>query len=279
MPASDLSVRITDTYRRQLLTLRADTEATLLSMWNTTVDPDRLQETLSIWLRRATALLAGGQREAVRYADMYLAAYLTSELGQPVPIQGIDPNQYAGTTRDGRPIERVLATSLVATFLAVGSNTPVRRALDAGLVRAVRTFRTETVDASRRALTGLMAASDRIEGWRRITSGKPCGACLALASETRATDQDLMIHPACSCTAEPVVRGVTETIRRPSGAERFAELTVDEQDALFAGRGGATKADLIRSGDITLEDLVTVETHPDWPATIVETRLRHLTTR
>jgi hypothetical protein len=82
----------------------------------------------------------------------------------------------------------------------------------------------------------------------------------------------------CSCTAEPVVGNVEQGSSRPSGSEIFDGMDKAQQDALFAGRGGADKADLIRSGSATLADLVSRTESPAWGMTVYEKPLKQLNT-
>jgi hypothetical protein len=62
-------------------------------------------------------------------------------------------------------------------------------------------------------------------------------------------------HPNCHCVQEPVLVGDRGSISRPTGKEIFDQKTKAEQDALFEGRGGERKADLIRGG-LPLSELV-----------------------
>jgi hypothetical protein len=92
-----------------------------------------------------------------------------------------------------------------------------------------------------------MESTTEIVGYRRVTSARPCGACLALSSQRRATDQGLDVHDRCSCSAEPIVRAVREQVFRPDGAARVAAMSDEELAATFRGTGGAEKAALVRS--------------------------------
>lgn len=251
MPRSAQSLRITDAYRKHLKALGAAAADRALAGW-TDLDPSDLDGTFPQWRKRAELLLAGAQRAGVLLADAYLAAYLTSELGDSQPAPGIDPDSIVGTTRNGGPLDALLTLPLIAVKQAISSGRPVDEALAYGKSEAHTFVRTEAIAASCDAMAEAVRSDERIVGWQRVTSGKACGACLGLADAgLRRTDAGLEIHNGCSCTAEPVVAGVEERVKRPSGSELFGAMSHQEQDELLG-----EKADLIRSGKATLRDLV-----------------------
>lgn len=277
MPARQRSATITDRYRRQLVGVR-DTAVTAIAAGWSAVDLEALDATYRDFMTGANAVLTLGQAQAVTLTDGYFSTFMSSETGELVLPQGLDPTVYAGTTRDGRPLANVLALGLISVRMALATGASDFQALGQGLARVVRAGRTEIMEAGRRALGDSMRAEERVSRWRRVVeSSNPCGACLALDGSERSTDADLEIHASCSCTAEPVVDGLEDSFPRITGEERFDAMSSDEQDALFDGRGGADKADLLRSGTVTLDDLVSRQNHPDWATEIFETSLTDLT--
>jgi hypothetical protein len=52
-----------------------------------------------------------------------------------------------------------------------------------------------------------------------------------------------------------VIGGVSDNFERPTGQDMFDAKSETEQNALFSGRGGAEKADLIREG-MPISDLI-----------------------
>jgi hypothetical protein len=275
MAARAESLRVTDAYRARLIGMRDGAVRALVLGWQNVTIAD-LDRSFARFIEPAQTLVAGAQRQAVTLSDLYLAAFISSELRRDESPIGIDPNNYAGKTRDGRALIAVLAPALYAIKIAIVQRRPPEQALASGLSRVVRTARTEVMDAGRMALADAMQSDDRIKAYRRVTHSKPCGACLALAGGTRATNKALEIHASCRCTAEPVVSGVPDSVKRPRGRDLFAALSKAEQDALFVGTGGEAKADLIRQGAVELADLVKRESHPDWPSTVTERPLAEL---
>jgi hypothetical protein len=135
----------------------------------------------------------------------------------------------------------------------------------------------QVLAAGRTAMDDMTQADQQIIGWRRVAAANACGVCLGAA--TGAIQQDaevLLCHDSCRCIKEPVVRGVRDTVQRPTGTEVFDGLSPADQDALFAGTGGAAKADLIRSGQIDLSDLARTVPQTSRPDQLVEAPLSAL---
>jgi hypothetical protein len=274
VPARARSLAVTDGYRRRLAKLSDVTGRSVAAAF--TVDPDDLRRSGGTAVRRAAKTVAVAQRSAALLAAAYLADYVRSETGEREPVE-LDPDVYAGQTVDGRAVARPLASAVIAVRLGLARGKDERSARDWGRSRVERVARTEVVEAARAAQRDGMETSERITGWRRAAGAGACGACLAAATgAVRATDEIPEAHAFCRCVAEPVVAGVPERARRRTGEEMFRALPAAEQDKLFEGRGGAAKAELIRSGAVPLSALLTRERRPEWRDTITETTLAAL---
>lgn len=120
-----------------------------------------------------------------------------------------------------------------------------------------RVINVALTDAWRDGTRAAIASDPRALGWRRVSRDGCCGACLALADgRIHPIREALAGHPFCRCIMEIVLRGINDGAwGRPTGLQRWAAMSEAEQDALFHGSGGAAKADLIRSGHVTLADL------------------------
>lgn len=272
MPASPLSLRVTDAYRARLAALRLNALRRTGEGWRE-ISIDLLERSYERWLETTTAALTVVQQQGARASDGYLAAFLTTELGVRAAPRGA-ADEYAGKSRDGRELAEALAPPLLTVKQRLAQDSDdAGAALRAGLARALRVVVLDTAWAPRQALTDLMASDDRVIGWRRVTSGNACGACLGAATGAiRKTDSVPDAHAHCRCTAEPVIRGVREHVARPTGADLFASKTPLEQDQLL----GADKAELVRSGVITLPDLVAVSPMATEPGHITEAPLAAL---
>jgi len=258
VPASRLALRLTDAYRDRLLRLRDRALGLIANRWRS-IELDALDDSYQRWLTSSTTLTSTTQQQSVRLTAAYLGAFIAAELGEPPEPVGVEEGRYAGVGQDGRPMTEILAPGLITVKRAITDRRPPQRALQMGLNRATRTIASELLWSSRQALADAMERDERVTGWRRVTSRNPCGACLASATGTILEPAELpRTHPHCRCTAEPVASPTRERFPRLTGRELFDRMTREQQDELFRGRGGAEKAELLRSGAVPLEALIAV---------------------
>lgn len=277
MPAHERSLGITDTYRARLQAVRRNAQAGASQMWNRYVTVADLEQGFGLWLLGATSLTIRAQAQAAQLSDLYVAAYVSSELAKTVDPLGIDVTAFAGATQYGRPIPELLAPSLLTVKAAIGADKPPDTALAMGRNRAVRNVGVEADGAGRAALDTVLDDSPHVRGWRRVTGLAPCGACIAAATGAiQDTEETMLVHPHCSCSKEPVVAGAGDRVRRPTGSEMFHSMSETQQNDLFAGRGGEAKADLIRSGQASLSDLITQNDQASGQTIFTETPLEAL---
>lgn len=251
MPANGRSLRLTDLWRRRLLELRDHGVRIARREWDL-VAVDDIERGHAHWVEVVAPALVTVQAAGVRLTAAYLTAFMRSELGAAVAPPEIDEERYVGVSRSGKALPDALLPPLVTVRAAVAGGVTPEQALELGARHATRLANAETMHAARHALTDTFAADDRISGWRRVTSGASCGACLGASTRTYGKRQPLRIHDNCDCTAEPIIADAPERIRRPDGNDIFSQLTPERQDELL----GAQKAQLIRSGEIALSDLV-----------------------
>lgn len=245
VPASPRSFSVTAAYRQRVTAIRGRVQAQARREWPTIEGFDT-----SRWPDRMAVVVAGAQTEAVRAAAGYLTAYLTSETGWRARAITVDSRRYAGVSRDGRPLTEALQSPLIGVRAALADGKTAEVALAYGLQRATRMVGIDVDHAHRVALTDTIEADDRFAGWQRATAGT-CGACMALSGQGGGA---FRVHPGCSCTPQPVVRGVEDRFPLPSATDLFARLTPAEQDAQF----GQAKAEALRTGAIAFADLIAV---------------------
>lgn len=256
MAVNEASLLITDSYRDQAAQgseqggLEIEQGFEELVSWT---DIDGGFDRFAIF---AAATVGSYQARQAILADSYVASYLSSELGERIAPQGISTAPYSLTDEFGRSIRRALEPPVYTFKLAILKNVAVPIAQKLGSARARRIATTMIAHAGRAAMTDLMTESPYIDGWVRVARGTACGACLALADgRVHETDEPFRGHPNCRCVQEPVLVGDRGSVSRPTGQQIFNSKSKAEQDALFEGRGGAAKADLIRGG-MPLTELV-----------------------
>jgi len=248
MPRERRSIEITDTYRDRLRVLRARVDRAARAGW-ARITIDNLQADHDQWAAQIGAVVAAAQFAGVRLTSAYLAAYMASELQRPQEPPAVDAGTV-GAAPDGRPVDDLLASSLIGVRVALKDGAPPSVALDRGMARAARAVGESVMHAPREALAAQIRADDRIVGWHRVTSGG-CLACVASATRPYGDSEPLDVHPGCNCSAEPVIRDVPQTVPRATGADVFDALAPAEQDARYG-----PAAELVRSGQVPLRDMV-----------------------
>lgn len=277
MPSTEQSLAITAAYRARLLAIRRQVITAAATSWGSMLDITDLDRSFAHWLAGAVAMTTHAQAAAATLSDAYLSTYISAELERNVAPIGLAASDYAGTTSTGRPLPELLAPTLLTVKAALGRSRPPADALTLGRGRAVRIIGVETDAAGRAALDDALTTSPDVRGWRRVTSSRPCGACLAASTgAVHRPGERLKVHPHCSCTKEPVVAGASDHLRRPTGEDLFRSMSKKEQDDLFAGRGGETKASLIRNGVVALSALITHADQVSGQTVITETPLAAL---
>lgn len=274
MPANAAAAAATDAYRAQLLLLRQQVAAAASTRWSS-VSLAELDRSYAAWLAQTVPAVAAAQRSSAVLATAYLSAYLSRSIERPVPPERVDLQAILAAGTGGRTIAAALAPPLY-TVKAALRTVAGSRALEVALGRALRTIGETVTETAGEALRAAMIRSSIVPAWRRIVSANCCGACLALAGREYETRKAVERHPGCRCTAEPVVAGVVETVKREKGYEIVKAMTPDQLAATFAGRGGADKARLLLDGEISLDDLVTRTERADGGAWISETPLATL---
>lgn len=239
MPATRQALTVTDRYRQVVIGLR-DRAVRLATLTWPSVDPEDLGPSYGAWAARVGAVIVAAQRTGARASGAYLAAYLAAETGTPVRAIGVNPDDYAGVTRAGKPVIDALRLSLGLALHQVDEGAAtLHEALAGALQRNVRLGGDEVLAAPRHALRDLMAADEHVEAWQRVAGPRACPVCLAAADGQRHdADELLQIHDHCTCTAEPVVAGLPDLAPRETGSQRWSALTPAQQDAA-AGPGAA----------------------------------------
>lgn len=248
MPASADAAAVTTRYRLQLAAIRDAATRIVTARWTGTVDLERIAESFDDWVGQASAAIFAAQLQAARLAAAYIGAYLTAA-GARSAADPPDPNRFAGRDLAGRPLTRSLEVARSSTLWLLARHAGRPRALAYGLDSAVRISRSAVMTAARDAQADRMQREPAVDGWVRVTSATPCGACLALAGHRQRDDDAFDVHDRCACTAEPALRGVTERLTRPTGAQllqrmsatdraRYGDVDPDHLDQLIARRNG-----------------------------------------
>lgn len=262
MAANPRSLQLTDRFSRQLAIVAGRVGDLASSRWR--LAPDDFDGSYSSWLDVVVPAAVQAQRQNVRLTVGYVNAFLLSETGSRVRLPQVDPNEFVGRSRDGRDLRDAWGSPPIKAKVAIGDGKGVGEASVIAQGAALKQVNVDVYHAARGPLAALTSAVSQFQGYTRVTGGAACGACLGAADGTVfSSDEVFEIHANCDCVAEPVVEGVTDTVRRPSGQEIFNDLSESEQNA----RLGEQTAEAVRSGVVTVGDLVgrsPMNSEPDW---------------
>lgn len=222
----------------------------------------------------AASVIAGGQVQSAALADGYFLQLGGLELGETIESADLLEDN-AGRTADGRTIEELLTASRAAMLTALKDGKGVPTALRKGLFGFRRAARHEVLDAGARELLHQVASSDKTKGWRSRSKGT-CSACLSvddggLNQTTPGGGPTPPFHPECNCVPEPAFK-VTEVVRRPTGQERFEDLSMTQQDEAL----GPVRASLLRNSIIDWVDVSIVQTFTEWTPVLTDAPLSRL---
>jgi hypothetical protein len=262
MPANPRSLRITDLYGRRLKAVEARVKNTARAAWG--FQQGDFDAAYEQWLPLASIAVTEGQRENLRLTAGYLSAYLTSETGRFTRPPAIDPAPWVGSSQNGRPFRDAYRDTVVDAKVAISEGKTVEEASNIALKTALTMVSLDTYEAARGPFHEVLPSISAVIGFRRVSNGETCAACLGLEDGTVLPSEDTFeIHPGCDCVGEPVIGDLPERVSRPTGTEKFRELPPEIQNESI----GIKAAEAVRNGDVTLSELVQTyrtETGPDF---------------
>lgn len=274
MPRSRRTLQLEEAHRLRVREI-AESTTRLVAARYADLQPANLRPQLERATAQAAAIITDGQRQAQLTAAGFYAETMTEELERGIPTRPI-ADGIAGTTVDGRRMAEPLAAVAPAIFMGLSTGRGFDAALGFGAFAAGRIAGTEAADAAWRELFAQMQVDDLARGWTWVMGGESCAACLAQANgETRPATQRMARHPGCDCVAAPVPDGAPNLAPRSTGAQLFARMTPEQQAATFRS-AGEVKATAIREGQLTLDQVATLQYHQAWRATVSEASLEQL---
>jgi hypothetical protein len=181
----------------------------------------------------ATVVLA--QLAAADQADGYVGEILAQQLGpnREAPREGrINPDAFAGTAADGRPLDSLLWLPAARTLSALRRGDSVARALDIGETALSQIVATETADAGRTADGVAVTARRQLTGYVRMLTPPSCPRCVILAGRFYRWNAGFERHPLCDC------------IHVPAAEDTLDDIRTNPRDAVLLGQvEGLSKAD------------------------------------
>lgn len=247
MAANLRSLQLTDRYAARLADTAARVERLAKARWN--LDPSDFDASYASWLDVVVPLVTQAQRQNQRLTQAYLTAFITSETGRRPKLPSVDP--VAGRSRDGRDLREAWTSPPIKAKIAISEGRTAEEASAVASSAAIDLVNVDTYHGARGPAAALLAAAPFVTGYRRVTVGQTCGACLGAADgSVLPITASFQIHAHCDCVAEPAIRGLPT--RRPTGQQIFDDLNPGAQDQMVGARAAAA----IRDGQIGLKDLV-----------------------
>lgn len=214
------------------------------SLWSR-VDEDDLSGSWQEHVARLVTVLSGAQLSAARAADSYTTRVLEAQGVDVAPAGEVNPDALSGVASDGRELESLLWSPVVATKTAIARGATVPRAMATGSATLDMMLRTQVADAGR-AADGVAITSRPKTGYVRMLKGKSCSRCVILAGRFYRYNNGFRRHPRCDCIHVPAkgekaaqAEGLVSDPR-----EYFDSLSRAEQDRIFTQAG----AQAIRDG-------------------------------
>ena len=179
------------------------------------------------WAERiptVAAAITTAQRTAAASALVSGALALGQQDQWAAPDGLVDPDAFAGTTGDGRPLDTLLKVPAITARTLIADGVEPAQALAAGGRQLSMMVLTEIADAGRGAAGVQIAARPRV-GYVRMLNPPSCSRCVVLAGRFYRWNQGFLRHPRCDCKHVPTM--VTDQ------AEAFAEGLIDDPYEAF----------------------------------------------
>ena len=248
----------------------------------------QLREEMDRLAQETGTLVRGGQADVIQIGFDAARDIAAASAEDPAVIAG----SFAGVPRDAvldlvgmlepdSPTGQLLASfgevatkairDALTSGVILGKNPrvvaqAVRHATGMQASRALLISRTEMLRSYRTAkLQRYAANADILDGWKWVSAKqrRTCAACLAMDGETFPLSvQFFPAHPACRCTARPVLNDKYAAKRAPleTGDQWLRRQDADTQDAILGKQGGQA----FRDGEVELRDFVRTDKDPKW---------------
>lgn len=170
--------------------------------------------------------VSAGQEAAAMLADPYLDAVIRETGIDGTPAGRVRPSAFSGLASDGRSLDSLLASPLVAVRTALSKGASRREAMTRGLHSLTRIGVTQVQDAGRTAVGAGIAARPEIVWWVRMLQLPSCARCAVLAGRRYRWSRGFDRHPFCDCIHVPVTEDTANDVRtNPRKAIESGQVT------------------------------------------------------
>lgn len=187
-----------------------------------------------------------GMAAAANGASGYVSTAVAMQGGSPSPDGTINPEAFAQSAADGRPLGSLLYVPAINVQARIDAGASTTDAAEAGLSDLLMIVGTEVADAGRQAVSASMVSDRTITGFVRVPGPAACARCAILADKWYSTYEGASFerHPFCMCTAAPAVSRRGNGPTRFDASRYFDSLSKANQDRVFTKAG----AQAIRDG-------------------------------
>lgn len=189
------------------------------------------------------AVAVAGQTAAAVGGLDYVPVVL-DEQGITAPsVADVDPTRFAGGTRDGRPLESLLAGAVYESKAQVAQGLDTAGALRAGGMWLSNAVLDAVRDANRQAVASGYTVRPKVQGWVRMLNPPSCKFCVTLAGKYFRWNQGFQSHRLCDCKHIPTDESVAGDLTIDP-YKYFHSLPQVDQNRLF----GKNDAEALRNG-------------------------------
>ncbi|WP_330473819.1 hypothetical protein [Terrabacter sp. C0L_2] len=187
------------------------------------------------WARiapRVALLTASAQLGAARSGAAYVEDALAQQRQTVAPVAQVVPRGLVGVASDGRSLEELLYSSVVAARSAKVGSLPER--LRVGGLWLDGIVQTQVSDAARDAAKVAMTVRPGVR-YVRFVNPPCCQRCAVLAGEAREYSHPFQRHPRCDCSMVPTTVVNPDFAGEKLTAADVTDLTQKQKDALEGG--------------------------------------------
>lgn len=213
-------------------------------------------------------IVEGAAGQLASLTDAYLTHLIGQQLGQSVTPLGLRPPTIQELR--GVPGTEVYNRPFVTTRAAIGDGLSLTESAGRGLERLTQLVRTDMQLSRRSTSRRVLAAHDRVVGYRRVLgSSKSCALCVIASTQRYHREQLLPIHTKCSCGVAPIVGDSDpgQVINEPLLESTHEAIRTQFGDTAVDYSG---KSDLYRA-----RDLITVYDHGEMGPTLAVAGQHH----
>lgn len=191
-------------HMRQQVRETAALQTLLARLWDQTMDPNDIDGSFERFQPKASALIKAGRARGEVTAQRYFdAASLRAGYAERARTTAMQP----AATRANRAA--LHATSVAKAKASIARGVSPDQAMVQAKAAMLRSAKRRILEAPRSRLITLSDADKNVEGWARVSDGRPCYFCAMLVSRGPVYSEmsgGFEAHDGCGCSVAPVFK-------------------------------------------------------------------------